>query len=328
MEGPTRTLHRERMAMRATTLSARSFVVHAIALLAAGTAAGSAARRPYAPTTLAPITLQPDTPFAFGCAGPEDPTLLEEFANWLVGVLQPTSRATLAWDDANGPAGWNGNASASVYIKHKTPALYYQFNSPLADEHVAVLRRLDAAGIYNSFQIGEWGSGFHCVNPNEDPNADPGCGAWEHGAGGANSCGESQYYRSNLDGCGGQGQRNCSSFNCSSINLDGSAACNIKPMALGRNPHNTSEAAAYVRQNYLQRQRLVQYGGKGGGLHSTPGFSYYSHEPARWGSKLVGFEVGENIENAQTHVAIARGSSRQWGYVLLLLPLSNMLLFI
>ena len=31
------------------------------------------------------------------------------------------------------------------------------------------------------------------------------------------------------------------------------------------------------------------------------------------GAKLTGFEVGENIENAQTHVAFARGSSRQRG---------------
>lgn len=57
----------------------------------------------------------------------------------------------------------------------------------------------------------------------------------------------------------------------------------------------------------------MQYNGPGGGTHSTPGYSYYSHEPARWGSKLVGFEVGESIENSQTHVAVARGSSRQWG---------------
>eukprot|EP01052_Picozoa_sp_SAG31_P016590 SAG31_NODE_1105_length_9882_cov_5.270571_1_plen_312_part_00 len=288
------------------------FFLQVIVLLAPATSALTRPLAPHAPT-LAPITLQPGTPFAFGCAGPQDPTLLENFTSWFLGVLQPTSLATLAWDDANGPGGWNGNASASVYIRHKTPALYYQYDSPLDAQQVAVLRRLDAAGIYNSFQIGEWGASFHCLNPSEDPSADPGCGAWEHGTAGANSCGGSQYFRSSMDGCGTKGQPNCSSLNCSNINPNGSAACGIKPMALGRNPHNNSEAAAYIRQNYQQRQRLVEYGGPGGGSHSTPGYSYYSHEPARWGSKLVGFEVGENIENSQTHVAIARGSSRQWG---------------
>ena len=49
----------------------------------------------------------------------------------------------------------------------------------------------------------------------------------------------------------------------------------------------------------------LRYGSTGGGTHSTPGYSYYSHEPARWGAKLVGFEVGENIENAQvSHLLI------------------------
>lgn len=79
--------------------------------------------------------------------------LLENFTKWMFETLQPTDRATLAWDDANGPGGWNGNGSASVYIKWKTPALYYQNNEPLTAEQVGVLRRLDAAGIYNSFQV-------------------------------------------------------------------------------------------------------------------------------------------------------------------------------
>ena len=52
------------------------------------------------------------------------------FANtgWLLGILKPTARATLAFDVASGPAGWNGNGSASVYIKYRTPALYYQIS--------------------------------------------------------------------------------------------------------------------------------------------------------------------------------------------------------
>jgi hypothetical protein len=177
-----------------------------------------------------------------------------------------------------------------VYIEHRTPVLYYQLNVPLQAEQLAVLRRLDAAGIWSSFQVGEWGSTFHCLNPSEDAGADPGCGAWEHGTGGANSCGTSQYFRSDMVGCGAHGQPNCSSLNCSAINPDGSAACGVEAMALGCNPRNNSEANAYVRKNYQQRQHLVEYGGPGGGTHSTPGYSFYSHEPARWGAKMVGFE--------------------------------------
>lgn len=161
-----------------------------------------------------------------------------------------------------------------------------------------MLERLDAAGIYNSFQVGEWGAGFHCLTPAEDPAADKGCGAWEHGTGGANSCGPSGYYNS-LMTCAGPGvtkssQPNCSSLNCSAINSGGSSACAAqRGLGLGRNPRNNSEANAFIRAAYEMRQRLVQYGGPGGGTHSTPGFSYFSHEPARWGSKLVGFEVSD-----------------------------------
>ena len=48
-------------------------------------------------------------------------------------------------------------------------------NAPLQAAQLAVLRRLDAAGIWSSFQVGEWGSTFHCLNPSEDAGADPGC---------------------------------------------------------------------------------------------------------------------------------------------------------
>jgi hypothetical protein len=243
---------------------------------------------PYVPT-LSPINM-PGFPFAFGCQHPQQPATTANFTAWLVSELRPNALATLAWDSGDGPGGWNGNASASVYIEHRTPVLYYQLNVPLQAEQLAVLRRLDAAGIWSSFQVGEWGSTFHCLNPSEDAGADPGCGAWEHGTGGANSCGTSQYFRSDMVGCGTHGQPNCSSLNCSAINPDGSAACGVEAMALGCNPRNNSEANAYVRKNYQQRQHLVEYGGPGGGTHSTPGYSFYSHEPARWGAKMVGFE--------------------------------------
>ena len=231
--------------------------------------------------TLAPLTLQPGTPFAFGCAGPEDPALLEPFTSWFLSVLQPTALATLAFDSGNGPGGWNGDASASVYIKHKTPVLYYQFNEPLNGEQVAVLRRLDAAGVYNSFQIGEWGASFFCLTRSEDPAADARCGHFEHGTDG--SCGASSYFESQMS-CGGhepaQGwsQPNCSSMNCSAIHPSGAAACGQRPLALRRNPANNSEANAYLRQAYQDRDRLVQYGGPGGGSHSTPGLSLYVHK--------------------------------------------------
>ena len=74
--------------------------------------------------TLRPLNL-PGHPFAFGCAGPAEPELLDEFTGWLLGVLKPTALATMAFDSGSGPGGWNGNGSASVYIKHHTPVLYY-----------------------------------------------------------------------------------------------------------------------------------------------------------------------------------------------------------
>lgn len=119
----------------------RAALLAALASVGCG-GGGAASRKPYRPT-LAPITLQPGTPFAFGCNSPQDPTLLDSFAGWFLGVLEPTALATVAWDSGNGPGGWNGNASASVYIKFKTPVLYYQDNVPLNAEQVAVLRRLD-----------------------------------------------------------------------------------------------------------------------------------------------------------------------------------------
>jgi len=284
-------------------LPRRKLVAMAPLLLAAAAAPLATARASsrYAPT-LVPITLTPTTPFAFGCAGPEDPVLLENFTQFLfatLGLPSSSRRATLAWDDANGPSGWNGNASANVYIKYQTPALYYQYNEPLGEAAKATLQRLDAAGIYNSFQVGEWGSGFHCLTPAEQPGADPGCGAWEHGTSAPGSCGPSEYVAPTVD--------------CSTTPSHPAGVPNCSTVGLGRNPHNLSEAYHYVKENYMRRQRFVQYDGPGGGTHSTPGYSYFTHEPARWGSKLVGFEVGENIENAQTHVALSRGSSRQRG---------------
>ena len=100
------------------------------------------------------------------------------------------------------------------------------------------------------------------------------------------SCGPSEYVAPTVD--------------CSATPSHPAGVPNCSTVGLGRNPHNLSEAYHYVKENYMRRQRFVQYDGPGGGTHSTPGYSYFTHEPARWGSKLVGFEVGENIENAQT----------------------------
>ena len=258
----------------------------------------------YAPTpplvpSLRPLPLQPGTPFAFGCTGPTDPDLLGNLSRWLAEELQPNERATLAWDCANGPWGGNANASASIYIKHRTPALFCGTGGrPLQAAEKAVLRRLDAAGIYNSFGIGEWGSTFHCLTPAEDPGADRGCGAWEHGwLHPRDDCGPSGYYKSSMDCSDSTANPN---INCSLVNRT--------VLALGRNPRTKAEAYSYIREAYTRAASAAHagYDGPGGGTHSTPGYSYFTHEPAKWGAKLTGFEVAENIENSQTHVAFAR----------------------
>lgn len=259
-----------------------------------------AQQRPRKPT-LQPLTLQPGTPFSFGCTAPPSADLLANLTRWMFDTLQPTARATVAWDCALGPFG--GDESADVYSQYRTPALFCGTGMrSLTPDAVAVLRKLDAAGVYSSFGLGEWGSEFHCLTPAEDPKADPGCGAWEHGYLHPRSdCGPSGYFNISLDPAL-SGSINCSRVDCSKL-------------VLGRNPHNSTEAYQYVRTAFTLAAWTAHagYDGPGGGVHSTPGYSYYTHEPAKWGAKLTGFEVGENIEDAQVHVAFARGGSRQRG---------------
>jgi hypothetical protein len=184
-------------------------------------------QRPRKPT-LQPLTLQPGTPFAFGCTAPPSADLLANLTRWMFDTLQPTARATVAWDCALGPFG--GDESADVYSQYGTPALFCGTGMrSLTPDAVAVLRKLDAAGVYSSFGLGEWGSEFHCLTPAEDPKADPGCGAWEHGYLHPRSdCGPSGYFNISLDPAL-SGSINCSRVDCSKL-------------VLGRNPHNSTEA--------------------------------------------------------------------------------------
>lgn len=63
----------------------------------------------------------------------------------------------------------------------------------------------------------------------------------------------------------------------------GAAISNAFPM---RNPRNNSEGVEHSSKPRIARMTAslshARYGGPGGGTHSTPGYSYYTHEPAAW----------------------------------------------
>jgi hypothetical protein len=84
----------------------------------------------------------------------------------------------------------------------------------------------------------------------------------------------------------------------------------IKPTGLAgydRKPKTRRECYEAVRDYYLTRNRFLR-----GRNMSVTGHSHYEVYAAEWGAPLVGLELGENIAFAQSKIAFARGTARQW----------------
>jgi hypothetical protein len=66
-----------------------------------------------------------------------------------------------------------------------------------------------------------------------------------------------------------------------------------------------------VKRWYLGEKREAEEEGKTRFISMT-GQSVLSHYPAKWGSDLIGLEIGTGIQYSQAHVAFGRGAARQY----------------
>ena len=130
---------------------------------------------------LQPLTL-PGHDFSFACQAPRSDSYNHSVQ---VGNIENVRNFTKfglgkvwnAWDP-----GLELNLEDNVYeyvAAQRIPQFWYhpfRSTAPMTPEIRARMRILDDAGVWNSFNTGEWGQGFHCTEEGVCPNASAGTG--------------------------------------------------------------------------------------------------------------------------------------------------------